>query len=364
MYLALLLIVPIILCLMARAVDKRFGIAAFLVAVGACVLLSLGGLAVEFWSATSDTEIWNGCIVAKTRDVVSCRHSYDCNCHTDKDGHSHCQTCYEHFYDVDWNLHFSTGKVVGIPTADRQGLLETPRWGAAYVGEPTAETREFTNYLLAATDSILLHHDAPEGFSGLVPPYPGEVYDYYRCNRFLLGGAVPVRGEKDWQWLLDRLNADLGAAKQVNVIVVLAFTDDPRYQYALEKEWVGGKKNDLIVLIGTTRYPKISWVRIVSWSTAEDLKVVLRDDIQAIGTLDRRDDIMGAVRKEVQGRFERRHMRDLKYLAASHQPGGRALGIILFLECVTVLATAFASANLRGDYCGGCGHYRSYHRYY
>ena len=341
MYFALLLLLPFILALLAWYILKAkgedyFGLLQVGISMAICLLIAGAGLGLEFYGVTSDTEIWSGSITGKQREEVSCRHSYKCNCYntTDKDGHSteHCSTCYEHSFDVDWNLFFSTGKEMSIDTVDRQGLNMPPRWGVAYVGEPTAEAHSFTNYFLASPDNIMLRHDAPPGFSGLIPTYPSTVSDYYHCNRFLLGGGVPLKGQHDWEWLLDKMNADLGHVKQVNIIMILAYTADPRYEYALEKAWVGGKKNDLIVIIGTTKYPAIDWVRIVSWTTDASIKVVLRDDIQGIGTLDQRDAIMGVIRKEVTTRFQRRHMKDMKYLAASHTPSGTALIVIIILE--------------------------------
>ena len=362
MYLALLLIVPLLLCLlMGYVLDRmcwdRYSLAQFLITIGICLVIAGGGLALEFYGVTTDTEVWSGSITGKQRNEVSCRHSYPCNCHevctTDSEGHEecneHCDTCYEHSYDVDWDLYFSTGKEMSIATVDRQGLTMPDRWAKAYQGEPTAEAHRFTNYLLAAPDNVMLRRDAAPGFSGLVPPYPSSIYDYYRCDRFLLGGGVPVQGLKDWEWLLDRINADLGSVKQVNIIMILAYTADPRYEFALQKAWVGGKKNDLIVVIGTTRYPEIDWCRIVSWTTDEGIKVVLRDDIMAIGTLDRRDDIMNSIRSEVSTRFKRRRMRDLKYLVASHAPSGATLGIILLLECLSVFGVVIAFRHVKNQ---------------
>jgi hypothetical protein len=364
MYLALLLLLPLILCFLAKYVfwKDSFGWAPFLIAIGACAFTVLGGLAIEFYGVTSDTEVWSGTVTGRQRNEVSCSHSYPCNCHEvcteDSNGHEscteHCDTCYEHPFDVDWDVYFSTGKVISIAREDRQGLIEPKRWDAVYTGEPTAETHSFTNYLLAAPGNVMLRHDAPKGFEALIPAYPDNIYDYYRVNRFLVMGGVPVTGRYDWEWILNRLNAELGTVKQVNVIIVIVPTADPRYEYAIQKAWVGGKKNDLVVCIGVTRYPKIDWCRIVSWTTDESIKVLLRDDIQGIGNLDHRDDIMGAVRREAIAHFHRRHMKDLKYLAAAHQPSGTVLLVILMLEVANVAASVYVSYRMQG---GG------YHRY-
>ena len=205
MYLALLLLLPFLLALLAWYILKArgetfFGPLQVGIALGICLLIAGAGLGLEFYGVTSDTEIWSGSITQKQREEVSCRHSYQCNCHEvctgsgkDETCSEHCDTCYEHSFDVDWDVFSSTGKQISIDTIDRQGLSMPPRWGAAYVGEPTAEAHEFTNYFLAASDDIMLRHDAPKGFEGLVPEYPKSITDYYHCNRFLLGGGVGIR---------------------------------------------------------------------------------------------------------------------------------------------------------------------------
>ena len=94
--------------------------------------------------------------------------------------------------------------------------------------------------------------------------------------------------------------------------------------------------------MGVGNYPKIDWVRIMSWSNAEDLKVELRDQIMDVGYANKRDEIMTAIRMTVDGKFTHRHMDDFKYLLAENQPG-TATTIILFVLGVLV--------------CGGLGCY-------
>jgi len=50
----------------------------------------------------------------------------------------------------------------------------------------------------------------------------------------------------------------LGRKKQVNVIVVLTEIDDPSYKYSLEAKWLGGNKNDVIIVMGFDDH-KITW---------------------------------------------------------------------------------------------------------
>lgn len=85
-------------------------------------------------SQTGDTELINGEVVSKDSQHVSCSHSYDCNCRmvrvpqtcsgtgknrtcTGGGTERKCDTCYEHSFDVDWNVRSNIGSF-GISRVD------------------------------------------------------------------------------------------------------------------------------------------------------------------------------------------------------------------------------------------------------
>lgn len=330
MYLLFLMLIPILVGLGGLLFTKgRINWKEFLVMEGAVLLVLLAGYGLSTWRSISDVEIWNGRIAFKGSWRVSCSHSYKCGCTTDKDGNESCSTCYDHAWDIDWVLKTNNDELIVIDRHDRQGTVEPPRWQAAYVGEPTAIRHSYRNYLKASPDSILRRTSAKSGFEKWLPPYPAFQYDYYRVDRFFSEG-FNAPDKRTWVWLLNELNADTGQSKQVNVVVGLIKHPDPRYAFALEEHWLGGKKNDAIVLIGVPDYPRIAWVGVVSWSKAEIFKVAVRDAILDIGTVERRDDIMTAIHNAVDLHYVRRPMDDFKYLAASAQPGPGAT-IFLFM---------------------------------
>src|SRR5262249_53258019 len=155
---------------------------------------------IAYWQRTADTEIWDGQVTNKSSERVSCSHSYDCNCYytTECSGTGnnrscsevrHCSTCYEHSYDVDWNVYASTGESLSIDRVDRQGLNMPARWGAAYIGEPYSSQHSFTNYILANPNSVLLGQKGDlQKFGKLIPQYP-TVYDYYRVQHAINMGV-------------------------------------------------------------------------------------------------------------------------------------------------------------------------------
>ena len=120
----------------------------------------------------------------------------------------------------------------------------------------------------------------------MVPTYPKNIQDYYRINRAIsVGVAVP--DIQQWNADISNILKQLGPQKQANVIVLFVNTNDPQYEYALRSAWLGGKKNDIVVMIGSTEYPKIDWVRVMSWTDKEIFKIELRDAIQELENIDR-----------------------------------------------------------------------------
>ena len=123
-------------------------------------------------------------------------------------------------------------------------------------------------------------------------------------------------------------------------------TADPAYVYALEDAWIGGKKNDIIVVMGVTHYPDIEWVEVTSWSKSEGLKIELRDKIKEVKALNHKEEILAAVEKLVGTQYQRAHMSDYKWLMASVQPGtGVTLGLFLFGVALAIGLTIYFVKN-------------------
>jgi len=337
MLLLLLLLVPVGLGLLGLYKwGDRVTIREFLTLEGVSLAFILICIGIAHWQATDDIELWSGRVTNKFRDTVSCSHSYSCNCRTECTGSGNsrscstvCDTCYEHSHDYDWTVQFSTNDSLDIDRVDRQGVNEPPRFTAVKIGEPAAIEHHYTNYIKANPDSVLRRRGVK--VSVPIPPYP-QVYDYYRVNRYIPIGFNDQYQEW-WNKLLAEANGDLGPSKQVSITVIAVKSADSNYEYALQEQWNGGKKNELTIMIGVPEYPKIAWARVVSWSTSEDMKVELRDAIMQIGSLDPTA-IMAKVVPTVRDKFQRRHMRDFKYLSAGIQPGPVGMTIIFILTII------------------------------
>jgi len=336
----LLMFIPVILSILSLIVFKKDECWQGVIIQISIVAIIIGaGLGISYYQGTSDHEIWNGQVTGKQRIQVSCEHSYQCNCieipSTDSKGNTTytriCQTCYEHPYDVDWRVSASTGETINIGRVDRQGLTMPSRWGVVYEGEPFSSGHRFENYIKANPKSVLLGQKGDlKRFGSLIPVYP-SVYDYYKVNHILNEGVPLAQSELDqYNWLLAQADKTLGTSKQVNLILVLVKTDDPAYVYAFRDAWLGGKKNDAIILIGSMDGNKIDWADVVSWTPNKQYAINVRDRIMEQGYLNHRDAIVNIIAEETQNQFVRMHMKNMKYLVRNFQPSGTVM-IWLFI---------------------------------
>lgn len=309
---------------------------------------------------TSDVEIWNGKVVSKERNHGTYEESYECNCrnvtetytetqyYTDSKGKSQsrtvtktrtkkvCQTCYRTHYTVKWECNTTVGSYT-IDSEDSLSSLvyntkDPARYTSIKVGDPAAKRSSYTNYIQAVPNSLFAPapSDLKAKFTGLIPPYPDQVFDFYRINRFVTPGWAPADAAQ-WNQDISLALRDIGPKKQVNLIIVVAKTNDSNYEYALRDAWEGANKNDVVLIIGSMQYPKIDFVRVLSWTKNETFKVELRDAVEAKGSIDR--SLVQLTSAQIEKNFERRHMREFAYLEGEIDPPDWMIYLILALVC-------------------------------
>lgn len=314
--------------------------------LGIQVIATLVMTAVIYGANTHDVEVWNGVVARKAREEVSCSHSYSCNCVESCSGSGSnescsttCQTCYEHPFDVDWALYTSNNEQILIDRLDSQGLMKPARWESARIGEPTAVAHAFTNYIKAAPDTLFRHEGQMDQFKDVLPHYPQGIYDYYRLNRLVQVG-VSLPDAAQWNEDLSELNGALGAKKQENAIVVVVKGQPAEFFSALEQKWIGGKKNDAILVVDVDDQLKIQWADVMAWTQDQMFQVKLRDDVVALGVLDRARTV-AALRTDIDSLFRRKSMKDFKYLKASITPSPTEWIVCLFLEFAIALGMIY-----------------------
>lgn len=338
--LALLLVFPLAWPFVAKAIwrhEYTFGELALNIVLVVAVVTAgyMGGR----FNQSADYEVVNGQVTDKTSEHVRCSHSYDCRCSNVCSGTGKnrsctkkCDTCYEHSYDVDWTLETSVGNI-DVNRVDRRGTSEPPRWTRAQVGDPVAQTHLHTNYIKGAPESLfsaVAEQTTLKRHEATLPDYPLDVRDLHYLNRALTAG-VAVPDLADWNSELALRLRNLGPSKQVNWVVVFTKNNDPLWADALRVKWLGGKKNDVVVVLGTPEYPKLGWVRVLSWTDKELFKIQLRDELQALQTVDRKQ-VLDVLEKNVSKSFERKHMKDFEYLANQIQPPGWLVALLFVVS--------------------------------
>lgn len=314
-----------------KEIGIQFGITIFF--VGILYMVSTASL-------TSDVELLNGEITGKDSVRVSCSHSYDCHCKwvtrgtgKNKRRVKKCDTCYRHNFDVNWEVYSTVGNFQ-VSRVNSQGNIMPPRWNAVVVGEPASTEHAFTNYIKGAKLSMFNYknEELDAKFAPLIPKYP-QVYDYHRVKRvFAMGIDVP--NVPQMNYVLNALLKKVGPEKQANIVVVIVNTLDQGYRYALERAWVGGKQNDIIVILGVTKYPTIDWVDTITIgknSGNELLQVKMRDQLTALQSINNSAIIINEIAAVVQSDYKRKSMKDFEYLEKEIQPSQTALVVMFIL---------------------------------
>lgn len=341
-YILALLIVPVLWIIASRLLlSHDISTKEMLIQFGITVVFVVAAYYISKANLTSDVEILNGQVTGKNYQHVSCSHSYSCHCYTyyttDSKGrstsHEHCDTCYEHAYDIDWNVLTNVGNLE-IDRIDRQGVDTPPRWSNVYIGEPASTSKNYDNYIKGAKFSIFNYKDnqLDQKYAKMIPNYP-SVYDYYRINRVVPVGILIPNMIALNQGLNNQLRI-LGPQKQANIVMVIVNTTDPAYRYALERAWIGGKKNDIIIVIGMTYYPQIAWVDVITLGKDagnEMLQVQLRDQLLKLQSIEKADNVISIIGSTVASDFHRKRMKDYEYLKEEIQPSMTALIIISVL---------------------------------
>lgn len=340
-----LLIAPIIICVLTFVVLKTISAKELLLQFGSAILIAGVSAGLMSCVSTHDTEILSGSVISKQQTRVSCSHSYSCRCRNSCSGsgknkscHRVCDTCYDHSHDYDWDVDTTVGNIE-IDRIDRQGVHEPPRWSAVFVGEPVVTTHGYDNYIKAAPDSLFRHQGSLEKYKGQIPEYPNDVYDYYKINRLVTVG-FRLENEARWNESLMVLNADLGAKKQVNAIIVIVKNKPHDYYYALEQAWIGGKKNDAILVLSVDEQLKPQWAKVMTWTTNKVFEIKLRDAIMAQEQISLLS-TMRILHSSIDQFYKRKPMKDFEYLESSITPSTTSWVVSMIIQLIFSLGIAF-----------------------
>lgn len=297
-----------------------------------------------------DTEIWNGQVVSKDRAHGTYEESYECRCKNVRTKNSDgsystkrvCDTCYRTHYTVTWTAETTVGEFqIGKLDRTTRRVYDEPdpdRYAIIKRGDPAAKEHTYVNYIQAVPNSLFTPAaaDLKAKFAGLIPAYPDKIYDFYKVDRFVTAGWN-VADAALWNANISNALRELGPKKQVNLIIVVAKTDDVNYEYALRDAWEGANKNDVVLIIGSTQYPKIDFVRVLSWTKNEAFKIQLRDNVMDLGTV--HPSIVSLCAAHIEQNFQRRQMKEFEYLEGEIDPPDWLIFVMIGLLVVGAVGT-------------------------
>lgn len=308
-----------------------------------------------YFFAVSDTEIHNGYITKKVRDHDSHQESYSCNCSTDSKGNTSCQTCYRTVYTVDWYLKTTIGNIhIDSDESYYPTVYLTPNpniYANAVIGEMCSTENRFVNYVQAAKNSLFNTEKYKIQVKESLPVYP-ELYGIYKIKTVLnVNTKVDV---SEYQKLLNEKQKVLGNSKQVNIIVVFVNTVNKNYKYALEKHWIGGKKNDLVVIIGTTDSKTIEWADGFTFGLSAGNKLLLTEITDSLIRRELNAEyVINTITSHTEKSFKRKPMQDFKYLAKEIEPSKWQMIFLFIFQLALNIGVTFCVFN-------STNHYRRY----
>lgn len=319
MNLLLMLIIPTIVALGFLIFSKhKVTLKEFAIQMGIQGVLMAAILSISSYSQMYDVEIHNGAITAKKRVKVTCSHEYCCyrgQCCSGSGKNRSCYSCCKryckrHSFDVDWRVYTNINETFNISRLSSQGLEEPPRWTKVKIGEPYSSSHSYDNYIKANPDSLFNRQGLVKKFQKVLPKYPGKIYDYHRIDRLVTVGVKVDK--KVWNLAISEANKTIGPKKFSNIVVVLV-NQPKEYFHALQQHWIGGKKNDVIVVISTADGVKADWVEVMAWTKNFMVQTVIKDSILKQKTLDPQLTVDN-IEKGVYNHYIRKPMKEFEYL--------------------------------------------------
>lgn len=312
-----------------------------------CVILcaaSFAGFQIAVGSMTDDIEILNGEVLAKERIHDKYDQSYECNCTTTGSGSSArktCGTCYETHYTVEWKItaNVETWTIDKLDSTSTSVYHEPNphQYNIINVGDPFSSRHSYTNYLQAVPDNVIsvVRPALQNQFKFLIPTYPDSLNDHHQASHFVSPG-FSFDDAQQWEDELKNTLKRLGPAKQANIIVVVAKTSDTAYVEALKSAWQGANKNDVVVVIGSSKAPTIDFVRVITWAKSATFKRELEETLLTQGSINRQQ-VITTISSKISQSFERRHMKDFEYLQETIDPPAYML-VLIALAMIAIAA--------------------------
>lgn len=312
------------------------------------------------YTNTADVEIHNGIVKNKVREHDTYLESYSCNCVTrsypcgkSTCSQTTCQTCYRRHYTVEWLLKTTIGDIrLDYVNSTSSSVYKKPDPAIfinAQIGEHCAKKNNYVNYVKAAPDSLFnytQHKSSLEKFKNNVRVYNQNVYGIYKYNH-VWASHIPAQEQENWKNAIADYLKNVGNDLQINIQLIITPVQDPTYRYAVETAWNGGKKNDLVILVGSKNYPNIDWVDSFTFANSKSNEKVVAELNSKLRELTQFTvkDAMPVIKKVTQANFKRVQMKEFKYLMEDVDPPFWVMVLIVLLQIGSILGLSMVFSN-------------------
>lgn len=177
---------------------------------------------------------------------------------------------------------------------------------------PWCTSEEVINWVKASKGTVEKRAGAA---STPAPGYPDiiETARGPKQPRVLLVGVNPPAGWKDtMEWEMDVLADKAGSERQANPLLVIT-NQGPAFLESLREAWINGKKNDVVLVMGTKTWPQIEWADVLCWSSDTSLTPFLKAELAETDLADRQK-VMQALTAGIMRHYTRKPMADFEYL--------------------------------------------------
>jgi hypothetical protein len=290
---------------------------------------------------TSDTEWWGNYAVSvhyydDWDEEVHCRHSYDCNCSTDKDGHKHCSTCYRHAYDVDyhpeyWTIKYDNGDEETISKSKYEQWCKL--WGnnrykrelnRDYHSNDGDDMACNWNSLPQTSETIITEHSYENRIiasNSVFSPDKVDSFDFKKYRLFEYPKCIdgrqkivlgyPIFSKTDT--LLRYINGYYGSRKEFKLFATVWYNQSELAAERQHSYWGNLNKNEFLLCLGLKPDGTVEWCKTYSWMDRPTLSVRVEQYFKDNPKIDLTK-FAQWLPSAIETYWSRKHFREFKYL--------------------------------------------------
>lgn len=158
-----------------------------------------------------------------------------------------------------------------------------------------------------------------------------KFYGLYDYNDAYSYDYEPIYGwaDKAASDQLKKLNAWYGKRRQLQMNLLVFPNKSMESATYQEAYWTGGNKNEFNVCIGL-KGQTIEWVKVISWTEVDILKIETQQDILAMGKFDA-EQVVNYMGEKIPPKWKRKEFADFDYLSVEISLAGKITTFVLVM---------------------------------